>query len=203
MILSIFEKQSQLLDSIEKLHLGGLGVEVDLTYGRGSIHAGRPHSPKIRMDLEPVDDSVRRRDCRATCLNHESINSVLFDPPFLAGGGKKSVMHGHYSSYRTVPSLLKFYGESLDEIARILKPNGILIFKCQDINNGKTQGFSHCDIYRMATERGLYGLDLFILINRNRMPPPKMKQQVHARKAHCYFWVFKKCDRRNHGRKNT
>ena len=32
---------------------------------------------------------------------------------------------------------------------------------------------------------------------KNKMRPHNMVQQVHARKATCYFWVFQKCERRN------
>lgn len=81
----------------------------------------------------------------------------------------------------------------------MLKKGGILAFKCQDVINGRTQGFSHCEIYSAAKAVGLYGLDLFVFVNENRMPPPNLKKQNHARKTHTYFWVFKKCGRKNYG----
>jgi hypothetical protein len=35
-------------------------------------------------------------------------------------------------------------------------------------------------------------MDLFILLARHRMNHPKHTRQLHARKFHSYFWVFKK-----------
>lgn len=172
-------------------------IDIDPTFGRGMLHKGRP-LPKFCSDLAPRKPFVRKADCRKLKLASGSGEAILFDPPFLAGGGKSGRMHSIYGSFPTVIKLYEFYSEAMAEFRRILRPGGILVFKCQDINNGRTQGFSHCEIYNIAQTLGFYALDLFILINENRMPPHKLKHQSHARKTHCYFWVFKKSNQTNY-----
>lgn len=168
-----------------------------MTYGRGGIHSGSLR-PELCFDLVPKHAFVQQADVRALPLRSGAVSSVIFDPPFLAGGGASGRMHQQYSSLESVPKLLRFYEEALAELLRILGPGGVLVFKCQDINNGRTQGFSHCEIYNTATRLGFYALDLFVLVASHRMRPYGMQRQDHARKANCYFWVFKKAKKKNY-----
>lgn len=195
MILNIFETQRAVMDAVTKLHK--FECDTDPTYGSVAIHAGR-FRPERCFDLAPRFDFVEKADCRSLPLKDLSRRGVLFDPPFLAGGGKSSTMHKKYSSYASVPELYQFYADAVSEFARILAPGGHLVFKCQDLNNGRTQGWSHCEIYNAGIRSGFYAADLFILVNRNRMKPPKLQLQSHARKATCYYWVFRKPKRKNH-----
>ncbi len=198
MIGTVFKSQRQLLDAISTLYLRGGTFEIDVTYGSGAMHRGRLR-PERCFDIKPRDLLVERADCRDLPIDSGTVSSIIFDPPFLAGGGVNSVMHAKYSSFKKMADLFDFYGEALVEAHRVLKKGGLIAFKCQDLNNGRTQGFSHCEIYRQAKQAGFYALDLFVLTSENRMKPYGMKTQAHARKTHCYFWVFKKSSRRNHG----
>lgn len=85
----------------------------------------------------------------------------------------------------------------MKEAYRVLKPNGILIFKCQDkVSSGK-QYMSHVFIMNEAVKIGFYPKDLFILIAKNRLIANwQIKSQKHARKFHSYFWVFEKNDKK-------
>jgi tRNA G10 N-methylase Trm11 len=163
----------------------------------GALHRGRLR-PEHCFDLAPRHDFVRQVDCRALPLADASAGAIAFDPPFLAGGGNSGVMHEKYSSYPSMPALYQFYDEALREFFRVLSPGGFLVFKCQDLLNGRSQGFTHCEIYNAGIRSGFYACDLFVLVNRNRMTPHNLKRQVHARKATCYYWVFKKSERKNH-----
>ena len=79
----------------------------------------------------------------------------------------------------------------LREAYRVLKRNGILIFKCQDYTDGKTT-MTHCLVWLWAVRIGFYAKDIAIL----NLPITKVYngnlKQRHLRKTHCYFWVFKK-----------
>ena len=79
---------------------------------------------------------------------------------------------------------------SLKEFYRILKFGGIVIFKCQDVCSGRKQFFSHGIVMNMAVQLGFYPLDMFVLLAKSRLI--RMQNQNHARKYHCYFWVFQK-----------
>ena len=85
----------------------------------------------------------------------------------------------------------------MSEFHRILKPNGILIFKCQDkISSGK-QYMSHVFIINEAEKLGFYTKDMFILLAKQRiMADWQLKNQKNARKFHSYFLVFEKSDRK-------
>lgn len=198
MITSVFDRQQQLLDAIHWLYWRA-AFDCDVTYGKGNFYGpGKDLRPETCFDLAPRFDFVKQADVRKLPLGDGSMGSIVFDPPFLAGGGQNSVMHRHYSSFKTVEELYAFYGEALVELHRVLRRGGILVVKCQDLNNGRTQGWSHCEIYAKALQAGFYALDLFVLTSKNRMRPYNMRNQFHARKAHSYFWVFKKCNRSNY-----
>jgi len=82
------------------------------------------------------------------------------------------------------------YSGSLKEFSRVLKDDGIVIFKCQDIVSSAKQHFTHCWVMYEAMKYGFYPKDLFILLAKNRLNDGRKQQ--HARKFHSYFFVFKK-----------
>ena len=121
----------------------------------------------------------------------------MVDPPFLAGGGRSGKMNSKYTSYKTIEDMLESYSKMVTEVARIMPKGGVFVFKCQDILNGRTQTFTHCEVYEMALREGLYARDLLLLLSKNRLKPHNMRQQDHVRKAHSYYWVFEKCGKNN------
>jgi len=126
----------------------------------------------------------------------------MFDPPFLATTGKSlktdegNIINRRFGVYPSEKELHQFYVDSLLESHRILKKNGILIFKCQDKVSGGKQYMSHVFIMNEAIKIGFYPKDLFILLAKNRIVADwQLKNQKNARKFHSYFWVFEKSNR--------
>lgn len=197
MIITVFDSQPKLMQAICQLYrIEYDSFDLDPTYGKGMIHKGIAQ-PRRAFDLVPAFPWVSAFDVRDLPFIDGEVSSIVFDPPFLAGGGATGIMHGRYSSFKTVDELLAFYQAAGAELARVLAPKGVLVVKCQDLNNGRTQTFSHCEIYQLFLDLGLYARDLFILTNPRTMRPHNMVNQNHARKAHSYFWVFEKCGRKN------
>lgn len=136
-------------------------------------------------------------------MENDSIDCEMFDPPFLATTGKSlndscgsNIIARRFGVYPFEKELHQFYIDSMKEAYRILKQNGILIFKCQDkVSSGK-QYMSHVFIMNEAIKIGFYPKDLFILLAKNRVTADwQVKNQKNARKFHSYFWVFQKTNK--------
>lgn len=85
----------------------------------------------------------------------------------------------------------RLYFGGIREAKRVLKRNGILIVKCQDeIQSGK-QNLNHCTIIDFCVANTFIVEDLFVLVQKGR-PIMRHKYQIHARKNHSYFLVFRK-----------
>ena len=78
------------------------------------------------------------------------------------------------------------------EAVRVLKSKGIMIVKCQDEVSANKQHLTHVEIINEYTKHGLTIEDLFVMIRNNRPSISTLKKQVHARKNHSYFLVFRK-----------
>ena len=78
------------------------------------------------------------------------------------------------------------------EAYRVLKPNGVLIVKCQDEVSANTQRLTHVEIIQHYAGLGFYAKDLFVLVRPNNPCITRLKKQVHSRKNHSYFLVFVK-----------
>lgn len=193
--------QSEIIKSILKLHVPKKKIDLDPTYSKGNFYNNTGiEKPKYRYDIQPTDDSVSYADCRNLPLDNNSIDCIMFDPPFVIGSGKsceldkdgQNIILKRFSNFKTPSELYNFYIESLREFYRILKPNGVLIFKCQDTVSSGVNYMSHIYIHDFAVDNGFYPKDLFILNAKNRIISGKHKNQQHARKYHSYFWVFEK-----------
>ena len=191
MIKSISFSQEEILQSIVTLHTGP--IEADVTFGSGCFYKKGITRPAFCFDLAPRKPGVTQADVCHLPLKDGSLTSVCFDPPFLLKTGPGSIMKGRFGQgLGTMQDLWDFYFLAMREIARILKPKGWLIFKCQDgVLSGKNH-FTHVAVHDMALHLGFESVDLFILLAKNRMGDPQGRAQKHARKHHCYFWVFRK-----------
>ena len=195
-IKTLEHDQSVILKSILKLN--GLDrYEVDLTYGNGSFYKNMSE-PMIAYDLDPQKDHVVKKCSTSTDLPCGSVGSVVFDPPFLTyvrngrTGNGKMIHSGRFSGYWTYSELEDHYKKTIDEVARIIKPKGVFVFKCQDIIHNHKMHCTHVAVIRWA-EQYFRIKDLFILGAKHRMPSPNRKgTQRHARIFHSYFLVFER-----------
>ena len=207
LVKSISYSQEEIIQGILKLHCD-TPIELDPPYSTGNFYKGVVEAPKYKFDLYPQTEDTIKSDARDLPLKNESINTIMFDPPFLVTKGKSLELDNdnnkilkRFGVFPTEKELFQFYVDWLEEFYRILKPNGVLIFKCQDkVSSGK-QYFSHNFIMNEAERIGYYIKDIFILLASNRMVPEwQLRNQKHSRKFHSYFLVFEKCNRRvKHG----
>ena len=200
MIKSVYHNQGLLLRDAIKLHVPDNRIDCDPTYGRGMFYKDTGvQIPKYRFDLAPQVPDVAKADARELPLLEGSIRSIIFDPPHLATkgpsidtGSNSNLMVKRFGFYPSEEELHQLYQDALVEFYRVLKNNGVVLFKCMDkVSSGK-QYMSHCFIYNTAVATGFYPKDLFILVARSRLIANWQRNQQHARKFHSYFWVLEK-----------
>ncbi len=195
MIKTTSYNQHDIIRDIQALYIPE-GVELDPTYSRGVFYRAEGIiEPRLKYDLFPRDEDTVQASAEKLPLENESINSIIFDPPFLAGFTKEKptgIMGSRFHGFKCVPDLWAWYNECLIEFGRILKTKGHLVFKCQDTVSSGKNWFSHCNIMNRALEHGFYPKDLFILTAKHRIKGHNHGNQKHARKFHTYFWVFQK-----------
>lgn len=203
LIKSVSYNQMEIIESILKLYVPKQKIDADITYSIGNFYkSGAIPQPEFKFDIDPQED-VAYADCRNLPLLDESVDCIMFDPPFLATTGqslfsrtKNNIITKRFGCYDTEQALFEMYVDTLNETYRVLKNNGILIFKCQDkISSGK-QYMSHVFIINQAEQIGYYCEDLFVLLSKNRLISGKHVNQKHARKFHSYFLVLKKCNKK-------
>lgn len=198
-IMSIGYDEQQIIRDILNLHCDGQPVDCDPTYSVGNFYKDGIPKPPHRFDVDPEITDVIHASADNLPLEDESVGVLMFDPPFICGlpvNAEPGLMKKRFGYFKNVDELWTFYGLSLREFMRVLKPGGILIFKCQDtVDSGKNR-FSHCAVYEKALELGFKPKDLFVLLAKNRIIDVEPENQQHARKFHSYFWVFQKPTKR-------
>lgn len=205
MIKSISYDQSEIIKNILELHVKDKKIDLDPTYSKGIFYKNTGvDEPLYKFDIKPQTENCLKADCRQLPLDNASINCIMFDPPFLATTGKSitandnnNYINKRFGVFSNEKELHQFYIDSMKEFYRILKDDGILIFKCQDKISSSKQYLSHVFIINEAIELGFYPKDLFILLAKNRIVANwQIKNQKNARKFHSYFIVFQKCNKK-------
>lgn len=193
-----------------RLHVEAGARIADVTFGRGVFWKRVDTS---RYDFHPTDLATAT-DCRALPYGDESLDAVVFDPPYMegffrregtakAGAGSHRAFRDRYSGGGEAPepkgrrwhgAVLDLYADGGREARRVLRPRGTLIVKCQDEVSANRQNLTHVEIINEYCRMGFYCKDLFVLVRRNRPGVSRLRKQVHARKNHSYFLVFVKTD---------
>jgi len=203
-----------------ELHVPKGSLVADVTFGKGvfwknvppedyrllpsDIDAKEKYSPRLNV---PIATGV---DSRRLPYEDESIDAIIFDPPYmeglyrphqdhLAGSGTHHAFRHHYSNGMATDSgpkwhdaVLDMYVKSGHEAYRVLKKDGTMIVKCQDEVSANTQRLTHVEIISAYEKLGFYTKDLFVVIRSNKAGVSRLMKQEHARKNHSYFLVFKK-----------
>ena len=193
LVKSISYDQNEIIQWIMNLYCPD-GFELDPTHSIGNFYKKIP-KPKLKYDISPQSSDVKQADCTDLPLDNNSIQSIMFDPPFVVGiptdTAKNGIMEKRFGSYSNIQKdLWRMYLKSMAEFKRILKDNGVLVVKCQDIVSCGLQFMSHIELINYAILLGFYPKDLFILLAENRVNRWKDKPQQHSRKFHSYFIVF-------------
>jgi hypothetical protein len=173
-ITTIANTNNEAIRNIMKLH-NIETFDLDCTYSIGYFWRNLPQ-PKHKSDLLPKTEDIIKCSSDNTPFKDSSMNSIMFDPPFIIAGQKykknndgSSIIAKRFEGFKNFKELKDLYFNTLKETYRILKDDGILVFKCQDtVSSGKNH-FTHCMIMNMALHVGFYPKDLFVLVAKNRL----------------------------------
>ncbi len=196
-VKSVSDNQDEIINGIIKLHCPD-GIECDVTYGNGGFYKNIPE-PKYKFDIDPQCDGVIQASSIELPLEDKSINSLMFDPPFLTyvrqgrEGNGNMIMSKRFAGYWKYEELSVHYRKTIYEAHRVLKHKGILIIKCQDIIHNHKMHCTHANVINWAAGCDFRLLDMFILTAKHRLPAPNRQgTQKHSRIFHSYFLVFTK-----------
>lgn len=191
--LSVFDSDSEILKAISDIHLKGNWFDLDCTYSKG-VFWQNIQQPKYKSDLYPLFDDVMRLDTRTfDGISDNSFSSIVFDPPFLFRNRKSTnndKICARFSYFLSYDDLIDMYQKSLMQFIRVLKNDGFLLFKCQDMTDNKFY-CTHNAIINYATSIGFELKDIIIKAT-NRKLQREAKQQNCVAKVHSYWLVFKK-----------
>jgi hypothetical protein len=172
----------------------------DVTYGKGVFWKAVP------KDLYKVlaSDLKTGVDCRSLPYDDRSLDCLVFDPPYMhTPGGTAHVNHQNYENYyannvgangtkKYHEAVLDLYFKTGHEAKRVLRTEGIFIVKCGDEVCANQQRLTHVELINEFCAHGFVIEDLFVLLRNNRPGVSRILRQVHARKNHSYFLVFRK-----------
>lgn len=214
---------AEVFKQLAELHLPVGTTVADLTYGKG-VFWQQVTPKKYRLIFSDIDAKVQHDklhdlpvetgiDSRELPYVDESLDGVVFDPPYmeglfrnsathLAGSGTHTTFRQHYSNGKATPdgndqpkwhdAVLDLYLKTGREVYRVLKSKGVFVVKCQDEVSANKQRLTHVEIISAYESLGFYTKDLFVVMRTNKPGISRLKSQIHARKNHSYFLVFQK-----------
>jgi len=211
-IKNISTDQSEILLNIMNLYNEGKPFECDITaselkfYKQNKKQKYEIPIPKILMDVYPQrEDIIKIEKWGKLPLEDESISSIVVDLPFVISPANApsattqikengNLIYKRFSAYYPVDNLYYSYYHWLSECFRVLKKDGICVFKCQSCISG---GIRHNveEFSFMAAQRlGFKMVDKFTLEAKARLiSSSKYKDgQKHSRSYTSQFLIFKK-----------
>lgn len=191
---------SEVFPLILKLYVPVGSVIADVTYGKGAFWKDVP-SDTYKLQKSDLAEGV---DCRKLPYEDGSIDCVVLDPPYMhTPGGTAHDGHQNFEHYyrnngtgnngnkKYHEAVLDLYFEAAKEAKRVLRDGGLLIVKCQDEVCAGRQRLTHVELITEYAGYGYIAEDCFVLIRKNLPGVSRILKQLHARKNHSYFLVFR------------
>ena len=197
--LSVFEDDGDLLKALSDIHLKGKWFDLDCTYSKGVFYKNTLQ-PKLKSDLFPLsEDVIKSYSQYLHFLDEDSIESLVFDPPFLFRNRKSKnddKISKRFSYFEDYQELKQMYLISLNEFNRVLKIGGYVFFKCQDMTDGKFY-CTHNMIINSCIGMGFELKDIAIKATKRKLQKDSIQQNCVA-KVHSYWLVLKKVKNLDH-----
>ena len=193
MAISTAKNNAELM--VECRQLGYLDDDwwtLDPTYGQGRFwNLWRPPL-LVASDLYPSKDWVLRADFTRLPLTDRSFDAVVLDPPYKLNGtgGSHPSDEGYEVAGPSVSQRLRhqLIRDGITECVRVLRPNGVLLVKCQDQVNGGKVKWQTREFADHAESIGCRLVDMLHLPSYR--PQPTGRRQEHARRNYSTLLVF-------------
>lgn len=187
------QRNGPLIAAAAQLWINDQDAVVDVTYGRGLFWTDYRPAKLVAHDL--VVDGV---DFRSLPEATGSTDVVVFDPPYIAQGGRETSTlpdfmdrYGLVDVPKTTAELKVLIADGIAEASRIMAPGGRLLVKCMDYVNGGEFVTGRHHVVTAAMNVGLYQVDEFVHYSGTG-PQPSRPRQLHSRRAHSFLCVFRK-----------
>ena len=192
---SVHPSDTSALQAILGIHISEHRFAADVTYSKGGFYKnGTIPQPLLKLDLHPQHDDVVEADFTNLPMAAGTLDSIVFDPPFIVAAGKNSLIGNRFSSYPGIYALRLSYRRAIAELARVLVVGGRLVVKCQDtISSGKYWA-NTVYLCNVAEANCLEVVDKLMVTSRRKMHGHNhhASNQAHTDRMHCVFWVFGK-----------
>jgi hypothetical protein len=153
----------------------------------------------VNPDLSPLGRSIDFADMRHRGglwgFDDASFDAVTFDPPYKLNGTPTADVDARYGVhvYRSRADRHHLMRLGLVECARVVRPGGMVLAKCQNQVNGGKVRWQTDMLSEVAGGAGLEKVDeLHMLAYRAQ---PEGTRQEHARRNHSTLLVFRRAAR--------
>lgn len=180
-----------LIADVAQLYIAAEAVVLDPTYGRGAWWTRFRPANLIAHDLHTVDGV----DCRALPEDDCTVDVVAFDPPYKLNGTPTPEVDGRYGVHvvATWQERHRLIRDGITEAVRVLRPDGVLLVKCQDqVCSGQVR-WQTDEVSEHARTLALVKVDRFDMVGTSR-PQPGGRAQVHAHGRPSTLSVFTKAN---------
>ena len=186
-IKNISHSQTEILQNIMTLHNNGEPFECDITASTLKFYLDKNGKeriplPKYLFDVYPVDERVQKiTPFERLPFEDNTLQSIVCDLPFVISPKKcKSVVEkkeganmisNRFSSFYPMEELIENIYWWIKECYRVLKKDGILVWKMQSTVSGGRQVWASPFSFLVADKTGFYVADEFILEAKARLIP--------------------------------
>ena len=192
--LSVSRSQNQILRAILQSHLNNaLTYDCDLTFGLGRFYSELLAQPRFRYDICPSRDNVEPLG-KALKLPDECFESIIIDLPFAIIKPTRRRSKPTFESFDSIDELYKAYKCMIELAWRLLKSDGVLVFKTVDFRMDGQPFWISDWTNATALRRGFMLADKYIYIDENAMNEVASSARRARILDHAYFLVFKKSD---------
>jgi tRNA G10 N-methylase Trm11 len=190
------QENGPLLAAAAQLWIAPDDLVMDVTYGRGRFWTR--YRPRHLVTHDITIDGV---DFRHLPEGSSSVDVIVFDPPYIAQGGRETSTipdmldrYGLVDVPKTVPEVNQLIADGIQEATRVLRPKGRLLVKCMDyVCSGRLVLGRH-HVVTTALGIGLEQVDEFVHYSGTG-PQSTWERQLHSRRAHSFLCVFRKSKR--------